>query len=77
MNYTEIIKDITPLPNPDKALGVMSLNSTFGINFPFRGPTHDFSAPRTLLLLAKPGDPAIIPNNETKIIFYNTIMTCK
>ena len=62
-----IIKDITPLPNPDKVLGVMSLNSTLGITFP-----NFFSAPWTLLLLAKPGDPAVIPNNETRITFYNS-----
>jgi hypothetical protein len=61
---------ITLLPNDNKDLQIMQLNSQLEIIIK---PLHHLAAPWTFLFSVRPGDSPPLSNNETTILFINPI----
>ena len=67
-NDITIIKDVALLPNPNKDLGIVQLNSELRIDFtPPYLPT-----PCTFLFSARPGNPPLSAYSDSILTFYNT-----
>ena len=68
--HIQIFKDVVLLPNPNRKLGVMVLNTPLRIDV---NPPRYISAPWTLLFSARPGESPPKDENYSVVTFYNPI----